>query len=139
MFQVKADKVHAIVEFVLDGYIRVEEMQRFIQELRDVTASLAGQDIKIKADLRTFRPASPEAAEMIRGVQEFGIKTGVVRVAEIVDSQIVALQLNRVARESGTDKILRRFWEDASAREWLLHGDEPEGEPQPKPTSQARD
>lgn len=139
VFQVKADKVHAIVEFVLDGYIRVEEMQRFIQELRDVTASLAGRDIKIKADLRTFRPASPEAAEMIRGVQEFGIKTGVVRVAEIVDSQIVALQLNRVARESGTDKILRRFWEDASAREWLLHGDEPEGEPDPKASSQGRD
>lgn len=139
MFQVKADKVHAIVEFVLDGYIRVEEMQRFIQELRDVTASLAGRDIKIKADLRTFRPASPEAAEMIRGVQEFGIKTGVVRVAEIVDSQIVALQLNRVARESGTDKILRRFWEDASAREWLLHGDEPEGEPDSKASSQGRD
>jgi hypothetical protein len=124
VYQVKLDKVHAIVEFILDGYIRVEEMQRFVAELSAATAELKGRDIKIKADLRTFRPASPEAAEMIRGVQEFGLKTGVVRVAEVVDSQIVALQLNRVARESGIDKILRRFWEEGSAREWLIHGDE---------------
>ena len=128
MYQVKLDKVHAIVEFILDGYIRVEEMQRFIAELSAATAELKGRDIKIKADLRTFRPASPEAADMIRGVQEFGIKTGVIRVAEIVDSQIVALQLNRVARESGTDKILRRFWEESSAREWLIHGDAADAE-----------
>jgi len=125
VYQVKIDKVHAMVEFILDGYIRVEEMQRFIEELKTATATLAGQEIKIKADLRTFRPASPEAAEMIRRVQEFGIQMGVARVAELVDSQIVALQLNRVARESGTDKILRRFWEEVAAREWLLHGDDP--------------
>lgn len=133
MYRVNVDEAHAMVEFVLDGYIRVEEMQRFIEDLRVATATLAGREIKIKADLRTFRPASPEAAEMIRRVQEFGIKTGVVRVAEMVDSQIVALQLNRVARESGTDKILRRFWEEPSAREWLLHGDEddPNGDDAP--------
>jgi hypothetical protein len=47
----------------------------------------------------------------------------VKRVAEIVESDVVALQLNRVARGSGTDKILRRFWDEDSAREWLLHGD----------------
>ena len=56
-------------------------------------------------------------------MQEFGLKNGVKRVAEIVESDIVALQLNRVARESGTDKILRRFWEEESAREWLIYGD----------------
>lgn len=30
---------------------------------------------------------------------------------------------DRVARESGMDKILRRFSTDAEARRWLLHGD----------------
>ncbi|XXF77795.1 hypothetical protein P2318_32810 [Myxococcaceae bacterium GXIMD 01537] len=139
MYQVKTDKAQAIVEFILDGYIRVEEMQRFIEELRVATAGLAGRDIKIKADLRTFRPASPEAAEMIRRVQEFGIQSGVMRVAELVDSQIVALQLNRVARESGTDRILRRFWEEAPAREWLLHGDDEDSEAGPGGAPQAQD
>ena len=123
MFQIEVDRQHAIVDFILDGYIRVEEMQRFVADLKAATDSLSGRGIKIKADLRTFRPASPEAADMIRRVQEYGLRNGVMRVAELVESQIVALQLNRIARESGTEKILRRFWQESSARQWLIHGD----------------
>jgi hypothetical protein len=127
VFQIEVDRQHAIVDFILDGYIRVEEMQRFVAELRGATDALLGRDIKIKADMRTFRPASPEAADMIRRVQEYGLRSGVVRVAELVESQIVALQLNRIARESRTDRILRRFWQESSARQWLIHGDEDMG------------
>jgi hypothetical protein len=127
VFQIMVDRQHAIVDFILDGYIRVEEMQRFVAELKGATDSLVGQDIKIKADVRTFRPASPEAADMIRRVQEYGLRQGVVRVAELVESQIVALQLNRIARESHTDRILRRFWQEAPARQWLIHGDDDMG------------
>ncbi|QSQ12327.1 STAS/SEC14 domain-containing protein [Myxococcus landrumensis] len=127
MFRIDVDGEHAIVEFVLDGYIRVQEMESFVQELEKATASLSGRDIKILADLRTLRPASPEAANMIRRVQEYGLRSGVVRVAELVESELVALQLNRVAENSHTDKILRRFWEEAPARHWLIHGDEVEG------------
>ncbi len=123
MYQIQVDRTNAIVDFILDGYIRVDEMQRFVSELKAATMSLTGRDIKIKADVRTFKPASPEAAEMIRQVQEFGLRSGVKRVAELVESQIVALQLNRVARESGTDKVLRRFWEDSAARQWLINGE----------------
>ncbi|SEM23733.1 hypothetical protein SAMN05444354_113133 [Stigmatella aurantiaca] len=129
MYELQIDRGHAIVDFILDGYIRVEEMQRFVADLRVATQSLTGREIKIKADLRTFKPASPEAAQMIREVQEFGLRSGVKRVAELVESQIVALQLNRLARESGTDKILRRFWEEASARQWLIHGDTDDDKP----------
>lgn len=123
MFEIKVDDTHAIVDFVLEGIVRVDEMQRFARDLEQATLGLKGREIKIKADLRGFRPAAPEVADMIRNVQEFGIRTGVKRVAEIVESDVVALQLNRVARGSGTDKILRRFWDEDSAREWLLHGD----------------
>ena len=126
MYKITVERAHSIVAFVLDGLVRMDEMEKFVGELQLATLSVSGGgDIKIKADVRTLRPASPEVAAMIRGVQEFGIKQGVKRVAEIVESDVVALQLNRVARESGTDKILRRFWEEASAREWLIHGDPP--------------
>jgi hypothetical protein len=131
MFEIKVDEPHAIVDFVLEGVVRVDEMERFVRELEQATLDLAGHEIKIKADLRGFRPAAPEVADMIRNVQEFGLRTGVKRVAEIVESDVVALQLNRVARGSGTDKILRRFWDEDSAREWLLHGD---GVPSPSPS-----
>nr|WP_255653620.1 hypothetical protein [Myxococcus sp. XM-1-1-1] len=107
-------------------------MEAFVTELERATDSLAGQDIKILADLRAFRPASPEAANMIRRVQEYGLRSGVVRVAELVESEIVALQLNRVAQNSRTDRILRRFWEESAARLWLIQGDATEP-PQPRP------
>ena len=122
MHTIKIDKTHAIVEFVLEGIVRMDEMQQFVRSLQQATLGLRGREIKIKADLRALRPASPEVAEMIRNVQEFGIRSGVKRVAEIVESDVVALQLNRVAHESGTDKILCRFWEEDSARDWLIYG-----------------
>lgn len=123
MFVIRVDRSHAIVEFELVGLIDVDEMQRFVEELRAATTALMGEEIKIKADVRGMRPASPEVAEMIRAVQAFGLRSGVTRVAEIVENDRVALQLNAVAKDSGTSRILRRFWDDDSAREWLLHGD----------------
>ncbi|PTL83361.1 hypothetical protein [Vitiosangium sp. GDMCC 1.1324] len=124
MYRIDVDKQHAIIELVLDGLIRPEEMLRFVDELKAATLGFAGGAIKIKADMRTFRPSSPAVAEMLKEVQQFGLHNGVVRVAEMVESPLSALQLNRVARESGTDKILRRFAEDSAARRWLIHGDE---------------
>ncbi|WP_257451506.1 STAS/SEC14 domain-containing protein [Archangium lipolyticum] len=124
MYRLDVDRQEALIEFALDGLIRKDEMERFVEELRDATQQLMGRDIKIKADLRTFRPSAPEVAEMIRAVQEFGLRAGVKRVAEMVESQVVALQLNRVARESGTDKILRRFADDSAALRWLVYGEE---------------
>ncbi len=124
MYRFDVDTQEALIEFALDGLIRKEEMEKFAEELRAATQRLAGREIKIKADLRTFRPSAPEVAEMIRAVQEFGLRSGVKRVAEMVESQVVALQLNRVARESGTDKILRRFTDDSVAMHWLISGEE---------------
>ncbi|NBD10223.1 MULTISPECIES: STAS/SEC14 domain-containing protein [Corallococcus] len=123
MYRIDVDRAASIVSFALEGYIRLEEMERFVVDLRAATDAVAGHAIKIEADLRTFRPASPEAADLIRRVQEYGLRSGVTRVAELVENQIVALQLNRVASGSGTDKILRRFWQEGAARSWLLYGD----------------
>ena len=123
MYEIKTDQQHCIIEFFLAGTVGDTEIDQFIHELSSATTTLAGQEIKIKADLRAFSPTSAQVAEKIRAVQRFGLENGVRRVAEIVESDAVAGQLNSVARQSGTDKILRRFWEDASARDWLVHGD----------------
>ena len=124
MYRIDVDRQHTIIELVLDGLIRPDEMTRFVEELKATTQALAGRAIFIKADMRTFRPSAPQVAEMLRNVQEFGLHNGVKRVAEMVESQLAALQLNRVARESGTDKILRRFADDQAAKRWLIYGEE---------------
>ncbi len=123
MFQVKVDKVNAIIELHIEGIIHMDEITQGVNQLKAATIALKGSQIKIRADLRRFKPSSSEVADQIRQVQEFGINNGVVRVAEMVESEILALQLNRVARESGTDKILQRFVDEQEAREWLIHGE----------------
>ena len=123
MFEIKSDHTRSIIEFKLQGIVRNEEIDDFIAELQEVTTQFAGGEIKIKADLRLFSPSSQEVADKIKAVQRFGLENGVKRVAELVESDMVALQLNRVARESGTDKILRRFANEAPALVWLVHGD----------------
>jgi hypothetical protein len=123
MFTIKIEKAHSIIEFHLEGIFQMDEMTQFVDQLKVATLSLKGSQIKIRADLRRFKPSSPAVADMIRQVQEFGINNGVARVAEMVESEVLALQLNRVARESGTHKILHRFADEQEAREWLVHGE----------------
>ena len=123
MYAIRVNQESAVVEFVLSGLVHMDEISRFTTDLEKATLRLAGRSIKIKADVRALKLESPAVGERIREVQEFGLRKGVRRVAEIVESDTVALQLNRVARESGTDKILRRFWEDESAMDWLLSED----------------
>ena len=101
-------------EMVDTAVDKIRSMQFIgIQSMLDPCPNDLGRDVGLAA----------EVADKIKAVQEFGLQNGVKRVAEIVESDLVALQLNRVARESGTDKILRRFWEDDSAFDWLVHGD----------------
>jgi hypothetical protein len=132
VFQVKVDRIRAVVEIALGGHVPTSEMEQFLKELRQVLASLQGREIRMKADLRTFRPMAPEVAEILRKAHEFALSVGVTQIAEIVESDLLALQLNRVARESGGDKIVRRFWTEETAMEWLLH---PESAPAPTPRS----
>jgi hypothetical protein len=123
VYRIDIDREHAIISFVLDGSIRPEEMKQFFEGMKEAAATLSGREIKVKSDLRTFKPLSQESVETAREMQQLGMQLGVIRVAELVASPTAALQLNRVARESGADKIMRRFSDEAEARAWLIHGD----------------
>ncbi|UQA63479.1 hypothetical protein E8A73_000675 [Polyangium aurulentum] len=81
-----------------------------------------GRPLRIKAEIRGLLPP-PVAAQVGRGLHAFVKSAGVQRIAELVDSEKVAAELGRAAKEAGTDKLLRRFWEEDSAREWLINGD----------------
>ena len=52
MFEINLDEKHAIIEFVLEGVVREDEMELFVHMLRQATLQLRGREIKIKADLR---------------------------------------------------------------------------------------
>jgi len=116
VFEIKVDRINALVEIAVEGRVVVDEMERFLAELKAVLASLQGRAIVIKADLRGISPVAPEVTEMLRRGQDHAIGIGVRRIAEIVESE------QRVARESGGERILRCFRDEAAALEWLLDG-----------------
>lgn len=126
MYRIDIDRPNGIIEFIIDGLVREDEMQRFTQELKPIMLGFGGREFKVKADLRTYKPASQQVTDIVREVQAFGLRSGMKQVAEVVESHMSALQLNRVARESGMDKILRRFSSEAEARRWLIEGDDAE-------------
>ena len=110
------------MEVSLEGSIRADEMQQFVEQAVSAVKSLAEQGgiVRALADLRQLRTTSPEAAEILRQGQEAAMKAGMRRIAEIVGSELTALQLNRIARGSGMDRILRRFQDEDEARAWLF-------------------
>ena len=114
------------MEVTLEGSVRPDEMQQFVEQAVSAIRGLAaqGRHVTALADLRHFRTTSPEATEILRQGQQAAMQAGMKRIAELVSGQIATLQLNRVARASGMDRILRRFDSEEEARHWLLEGDD---------------
>ena len=100
-------------------------MRSFDAELYGVLESLQGRNIRINADLRGLKPVAPQVAEILRRRQEHALECGTTKIAEVVDSEVLALQLKRIARESGSDHITRRFPSDIAARAWILDDNAP--------------
>lgn len=124
MYRMDVDRQHAVIDLVLDGLIRQEEMVRLGEELKSIIRKFSGRSIKLKTDMRTLRASSPEVAEMFGAVQRYAVEHGVKRMAELVTSPLLLLQLNRVERDSGAAKIVRRFGDDQTALRWLLQQDD---------------
>jgi len=105
--------------------MRPDEMHQFVAQAVGGVRELAqqGRPVKALADLRQFRPTSPEATEILRQGQEAAMRAGMGRIAELISGELATLQLNRIARASGMERILRRFQDEQEARRWLLEGD----------------
>ncbi|MDI1481682.1 STAS/SEC14 domain-containing protein [Polyangium sp. y55x31] len=123
MFQIKLDKLNSQIEFSLEGLVQLDEMKQFVAELRRSAVTLTGSELKVFADMRKFRPASPDVVEVVREVQEFAKTMGVRRMASVLESEVLALHMSRLARETGADKFIRRFTDEQEAREWLVNSE----------------
>jgi len=112
------------LEISLEGSIRPDEMHQFVAQAVGAVRELAqqGQGVRALADLRQFRATSPEATDILRQGQETAMRAGLVRIAELISGELATLQLNRIARASGMERILRRFQDEQEARRWLLEG-----------------
>ena len=126
MFRIHINEAQALVELYLEGVIREDEMRQFIAESLVATRRLTAQGryIRVLSDMRLLKAASPEAAEILREGQQTAIESGMRRLAQLVDSELTALQLNRIARASGMHRMMRRFHDEQEARRWLMAEDD---------------
>ncbi|AUX46131.1 hypothetical protein SOCE26_076360 [Sorangium cellulosum] len=120
MYQIKIDKINALVEVTLQGVLRTEEAQVYAVEYGKALRTLYGRKIRILVDLRGFSIASEEATELLRDLDATSAELGVIRIAELVQSDLAALQASRIAREAGIGDRLKIFKDSAAARAWLL-------------------
>lgn len=123
MIDIKVDRTHAIIEFIAEEPVVASEADEVGPKLEAARGALPeGRAFRIKAEIRGLLPPAI-AAQVGRALHGFVKSAGAQRIAELVDSEKVAAEVARAAKEAGTDKVLRRFWEEESAREWLIHGD----------------
>jgi hypothetical protein len=122
VIDIKIDRTHAIIEFIAEEPVGASEADEVERKLEEACVALAGRAPRIKAEIRGLHPPAI-ATQLGRALHAFVKSAGAQRIAELVDSEKVAAEFGRVAKEAGTDKLLRRFWEEESAREWLINGD----------------
>ncbi|WP_437935365.1 STAS/SEC14 domain-containing protein [Sorangium sp. So ce341] len=120
MYRIKIDRINALIEVTLQGVVRAEEAQAYAAEYRRALGSLCGRRIRVLVDFRGFSIASEEATELLRDIGATSAALGVIRTAELVQSDLAALQAARIAREAGTADLVRVFKDEGVARAWLL-------------------
>ena len=115
----EAEPKNLLFTLTVDGVVTVEELDQLIHDTGVKAKLFGGQSFGILVDLRTMRPSSAAATEKIKAHQTQLMKLGLRKSAEVVSSAATALQLNRVARESGMAPMLQRFTDFDAARKWL--------------------
>ena len=107
----------ALVKCSLRGRIDADELRLFTRELSDVLAA-GGVVTNVFFDLCHFNPATREVDQLLEDLRGRASDDG-WRIAELVDNQLMAAQLNRLAAEQHRDERLQRFWEEGPALVWL--------------------
>lgn len=115
----QAEAKNLLFVLTVDGVVTVDELDALIRDTAEKVKLFGGKPFGILVDLRTMLPSSAAATEKIKAHQTQLMKLGLRKSAEIVSGAATALQLNRVARESGMASMLQRFTDFESARKWL--------------------
>ena len=115
----EAEPDNSLFTLTVDGTVSVEELDQLIRDTAVKSKLFKGKPFGILVDLRKMRASSAAATEKIKEHQAQLMKLGLRKSAEIVASAATALQLNRIARESGMAPMLQRFTDFQSARKWL--------------------
>lgn len=119
MYSLRLYHDDGLVKVTLAGEIPEEQLEVFG---RDLEQSVLAGDRPLRAvlvDQTNAEPLDPVLTALLTSQQTQLLQMSQVKIAQVVGSELVAHQLDRVAESLETDGRLRYFWESGSALAWL--------------------
>ncbi len=118
-------------KITLEGIVSVDEMKQWVEESRKALAG-ATKEFGVFVDMRTLKPVGTEAQSAMQEGQKLYKEKGMQRSVVVVDSSIMKMQFQRIAKETGIYEWER--YVDASSVEnfekvcldWLVNAIDPD-------------
>ena len=125
MWKIEKDNVAELPSFKLtfSDFMRREEMHEWVEASRKELQS-APKKFVVQVDMRGLKPLPSDAQEEMQVGQKLYKSSGMMRSAVLVDTAIVKMQFERIAKETGIYEWERYFSAEepefeASMERWL--------------------
>ena len=87
-------------KITLEGIVSVDEMKQWVEESRKALAG-ATKEFGVFVDMRTLKPVGTEAQSAMQEGQKLYKEKGMQRSVVILNSSIMKMQFQRIAKETG--------------------------------------
>lgn len=127
----KIEKTDYGVKLTFDGFIKKDEMAKWVEESNQFINSLPSK-FGVLVDMRDLKPLDHDTEmEMQRG-QKLYKEKGMERSVVILANAVITMQFKRIARETGIYQWERYIdaskvpnWEEIGIN-WLVKGEDPD-------------
>ena len=127
----KIERTDFGVRLIFDGFMKQEEMAKWVAESEQFVKSLPPK-FGVIVDMRGLKPLTAEAEKEMQNGQKLYKKSGMERSAVILSSAVVTMQFKRSAQETGIYQWERYIdaskvanWEEV-AKKWLVNAEDPD-------------
>lgn len=127
----KIEKTDSGVKLTFEGFIKRDEMAKWVDESTQFTRSLPSK-FGVMVDMRGLKALSPDTEMEMKKGQKLYKEKGMERSVVILANAVTAMQFKRIAQETGIYQWERYIdaskvtnWEDVSNK-WLVNSEDPD-------------
>ncbi len=112
----KIEKMDFGYKLTFDGFIKGEEMLRWVEESKNTLES-APSEFGIMVDMRSLKPLPDNSQTAMQEGQKLYKQKGMQRSVVIVDKAVTKIQFKRIAQETGIYEW-ERYIDSSSESNW---------------------